>query len=245
MTTKTAWVAGSAAIAFALMVAGCSSASQDIARSPEARPRVLQNDVSRDYDIQPSVRSVRDTTSYAIAGKVAAWHEGPMIDVNGYANMYAILELDSAQAFKAPAPHARPTFVRVELGTLPVDDDGNVVELEAPDVQYTALSVDDVKKAIPRGTRVLLLAEEVMSDDPENPEFNPKVLRDWMTSDGSPLLEPHPQGLLVETAKGNYDSGVAETADVSHGQWPASPGYAGSISDGTFEALLRDVQQGS
>jgi hypothetical protein len=115
---------------------------------------------------------------------------------------------------------------------LPVDEAGKVIELTDPDVKYTALSLGDVAKAIPVGTRVIALGANVMVKDPNNPEFNPEVVKDWKTPDGSELMEGHPQGLLFETSGGGFESAIADRDDFTASGWPA-----------TFDGLLEDLRQ--
>lgn len=246
MRLKTPIAIAAAAMTLTLVMSGCGSSAENEASAPEIQAATLRGGASLDYTPQPSVRGVRDVVDYAVAGEVAAWHEGPLVTEGegGSATDFAVLELGSTSVVKSKSKDVEPRFILVELGGYWVDEHDKIIEPNNGS-SYTARTLADVKEAVPIGTRVLALGEEIGFADPDNPEYSAKILRDWKPDKGSVLFATHPQGLLLETADGRYDSGRVPLSEVSSDQWPASPDYKGSTEDGTFEALLRDVQQGS
>lgn len=211
-----------ASTALALSIAGCgTSDTRDVQAS------VIRGPVTADYNRLPSLAAVRDKVDYAISGTVAAWHVGPFVTEGGAATDHAVIELAATKVVKSKSKDTEPRFVLVELGGYRVDKQGKVIEPKNGS-RYTARTMTDVKKALPIGTRVLALGAKT-------------EMHGWKPVDGSALISTHPQGLLLETADGSYDSGLVEPSDVMFGQWPRSASYDGSTDEGSFEALLRDV----
>jgi len=197
---------------------------------------------SADYDIQPSVSALEQLEEYALLGKVVAWHEGPMHDLGGIALTYAVMETEVEQTFKSADGDASRRYTLVLQGALPVDERGEVIPRDEKNGRYAALSIDELKRAVPSGTRVIVLANELKVEEVDDGEMKLKILRDWEGKGDTPLLYPHSQGLLFEMADGGYESGGrAEQEEVAIKQWPASPDYRGAIRNGAFDALRREL----
>jgi len=244
--------ASALALSFVVGTAGCSTADASSTRE-QAAPTRPKPDVAAlrggmmgaDYNVQPSAAHVQRLAEYSVLGKVVAWHEGPrysngvkLSDGSQDVQLFGVMEIETEQDFKSPDGGAKRRFVRVYRGVLPFDEEGDVVP--APKgTFYSALSLGDLKRAIPLGTRVVVIANEIVVKEHRSDEGNVVVIRDWTQDEGSPLLTPYPQGLLFETGDGDYASGgMAEAQeDVAFGQWPASPEFTGSTRAGTFEAL--------
>lgn len=226
---------GPADVAFGTSEGTFEALLRDVKRDASKRPAVqalmMRGGVSIDYERLPSVAAVRDKVDDAISGTVTAWHAGPFVTGGGSATDYAVLELASTKVVKSKSKDLEPRFILVNLGMYNVNKQGKIIEPKNGS-RYTARTMADVKKALPIGTRVLALGAKTK-------------LRGWKPVDGSVLISTHPQGLLLETADGSYDSGLVEPSDVMFGQWPRSASYSGSTGEGSFEALLRDVSRSS
>lgn len=202
-----------------------------------------------DYEMQPSVRGVLAVPEHALVGTVVAWHPGPIVrDPDGIGDLFAVLEIKVEQRF-APSqsePEAdgeaasRRAYVRVSQGPFYLDEQGNVLPLENGNT-YAGVTLRDLRSAIPAGTPVLALGNAVTPDVYDYPGVESTVVRWWASDGGEPLIDAHPQGLLLETADGAYESGSAQPRDVAIAQWRASPKYRGPHERGAFASLIAEL----
>ncbi|MFV0433872.1 MAG: hypothetical protein ACK5LO_07840 [Leucobacter sp.] len=199
----------------------------------------VRNGVTYDYDVLQSVGEVAEVSPYVITGRVAAWHDGPVVYDQGDGTYYGVLEMEPEQVFIAPDGKTHDRFyVAVLRGTMLADEDGEPIPLRDPEAEYTALSLEELTEAIPVGSKGIVLAEEISFEDPENTEYTGRLVQEWNPkASGSPLLIAHPQGLLFETEDGGFESASAEQSDVTGGEWPAS-----DAGGGGFELLIKELE---
>jgi len=251
---KISHVIGAAGLSLALGLTGCGEANSATEMDTAEEMSVQRTNPDAeilhavagftDYNVQPSVSAVAERAQFVVLGKVVAWHDGPVHDLGGMALTYAVMETETEQTFKAADGESSRRYTLVFTGALPVDEHGDFVPLESEETRYTALSIDDVREAVPEGSRVIVLADEFEAEAGADGEAFLQVLRDWTVPGGGPLLYPHSQGLLFETSEGGYESGGrAEQEDISFEQWPTSKDYRGSTQDGTFAALIADLSK--
>jgi hypothetical protein len=201
---------------------------------------IVRGHAGSDYDVASSVVEVAQDAQAVIVGTVASWADGRVVRDGDDRRTSAAMEVVVAQSFTARGA-AQTVFVEVQRGGVLVDDAGAAIELD-DGASYDERSLADLERAVPVGTRVLVLAVEAPSDaEIAATGGGGKVSTSWSPPRaGAALLSPLPQGLLFEDADGTYVSGVADQSDVEHGQWPAAqPRTLGE--GGPFEQLLAQL----
>jgi len=254
------WAPIAAVAIAAVLVAGGCSPSGDDAGVPEqsaADSRVegppapavesarsvdgetVRGSADYDYDVASSVVEAAQAARTVVAGTVVSWTEGRAVRDGDDQRLSAVLEVLIDQAFATEEP-VETIFVEVQRRGVLVDEAGNVLELDEG-ASYDERSVSDLENAVPIGTRVLVLAVDAPSDEEiAATGGGQQVVTSWSAPrDGAELVSPLPQGLLFEDADGTYVSGVADQADVEHGQWPAAQQARGTGA--LFEQLLAEL----
>lgn len=238
-----------AAGVIALSVAGCSSEqpSPDSPPSqtsavPDGKPvidaAVIRGEQHLDYEMFPSVVAAAEHATTLVSGTVAAWHPGREIRDGNDLWKSAVIEI-TVKSSGGEQSAATKAYIEVSRGVNTVDKNGK--EIDPPSGRtYMQTSLEELRHAIPVGTRVIALNTLAPSDaEHEQASTYISVVKRWdPPSTGSSLLAPLPQGLLFEEADGGYASGVADQEDVEIDDWPA----AHKNNSSGFEQLLSQLR---
>lgn len=241
--------------ALALALAGCSSpvpetaapgpalAAEEQAMGVDAR--LVRCSAYPDYDVFPTLTSAAESLSVAVAGRVVGWTEGRSIIAAGVADRFAVLTVEVDEAAKVLDPGQKTTiYVSVARGVEALDETGNPIIHEGR--RSAVCSMEELKRAVPVGTRVIVLGMPTVSVAEQ--EYAPHVTvesPDAGLPAGGTLVDPYPQGLIFETASGGFVSGRAVDEDLArwaaHAATEAGNAANKSSSPGSFNNLVDEL----
>ena len=178
--------------------------------------------------------------TYAVSGTVSGWSPGRTVaaeDDDGTLDrsLFAVLEVTvESDHGRAAAP---PTLdVEVARGRDTADSEGHQTT-DKDERVYMYRTLDDLRAAVPVGTRVVVIGTAAPSTAQLHDEGSlvdvPRAVPTTAT-----LVRPLPQGLLFEAADGTLVSGVGELPDVLVGDWPGAHDPARA----TFDAVVSDLE---
>ena len=209
--------------------------------------RVVRCNVHYDYDVFPTLTSAAERVRVAVAGRVVGWAEGRSIIDAGDADRHAVLTVEVDEPAKVLTPSQETTiYVSVPRGAEALDKEGNPIIHEGQ--RSTVCSMEELERAVPVGTRVLVLGSPTVSVAEQ--EYAPHVkveTPDAGLPAGGTLVDPYPQGLIFETASGGFVSGRAEDEDVApwavNAATEAGNAANRSTSAGSFDNLVDELSR--
>jgi len=241
----------------ALALTGCSSSVPGTAapgptlaaeeQATDVDARVVRGSASYEYDVFPTLTSAAEKLRVAVAGRVVRWAEGRSIIDAGDADRYAVLTVEVDEPAKVLNPSQEATlYVSVPRGAEALDEKGNPIIHEGQ--HSTVRSMEELERAVPVGTRVIVLGLPTVSIEEQEYAPNVKVeTPDAGLPAGGTLVDPYPQGLIFETASGGFVSGIAGDEDIA--AWAVNAATeAGntanrSASPGSFDNLVDELGQ--
>jgi len=237
-----------AASVAALALMGCApggegsaiSASQIGGESPSALSSAapvidgatLRGYMAYDYDIAESAAALASRLPYAFLAEVVGWSDGysvlEHVEESGLAvaSRTALLEVKVTESFAGtPVPRGSTVYVDFARGVENVAADGSTDPRTSG-----AIPVEALRLAAPAGSRFLFVGYPGV--DPAD-----QIYAEYITvegagvglPEGATVVTPHPQGMLFETAGGDFVSARTGDADVR--------GWGGS-----FDALLSELR---
>lgn len=229
-------------LGLAALLGGCNSTSDDSAASSTAatgdpttndtecaptgravNAETIRGAVALDYQPLSSLtEAVATVADVAVAGRVTAWRSGPTSETDGRSTRSAILVVEVLHATEV-VDEAQRTEVQVRLHRrIPVTPPTTT----SP---WGAETLEELDRAAPVGTCVLIVASAPADDGAEGPV----------------LVNPLPQGFLLQTADGATAS-VRVPDDEVHPWTSHAAGVAGSTatnpdSPGSFQNLVDEL----
>jgi hypothetical protein len=156
-----------------------------------------------------------------------------------------VLTVEVDEAAKVLNPSQETTVhVSVPRGVEDLDETGNPIIHEGK--RGTVCSMEELERAVPVGTRVIVLGSPTVSVAEQ--EYAPHVTvesPDAGLPTGGTLVDPYPQGLIFETASGGFVSGAADDQDLA--PWAANAateagnGANKGNSPGSFNNLVDEL----
>ncbi|MDT0202877.1 hypothetical protein [Nocardioides sp. AE5] len=207
---------------------------------PSVDGEIVRGEAHADYDVAASVVGAAEPATVVVIGRVKSWAEGRIIHDGDSALKSAVLEVEVETSLVPRTVES--AFVEIDRGGTLIDEEGNEVELH-DGATYVQRSVEELRQAVPVGTRVVVLGVAAPTDEEIASTGGQQVIEAWVPPHGDDqLVSPVQQGLLFEDADGSYVSGVADQEDVEFGDWPAAGerGDAGG-SDGYFDQLVDEL----
>lgn len=220
---NTKLAAGAVASLLVFTVGGCASTTgttpEASGPSPTKQAAAPQRPVvdaavvrgSADYDYEPfaSITSASEVAEAGTVGEVVSWSEGRALSDGDEVDYSAVLKVRIVDALKPDGLSGEIMYVEVRRGG-EVMVDGKPFRHEGARAAYR--TIEDLDKAVPAGTRVIVLGLIAPSDKTlETESVTGHVVHSGAgLPAGAALVSPYPQGLLFETASGGFASGYAD-----------------------------------
>lgn len=191
---------------------------------PDARVEVdgsvVRGPNSYDYDRQDSLGEALTIAQVALSGRILGWEEGRILDHG-----------DIVQSFALLAVRVEESVGGVDAGDVAyVDLSRGIALTDAPPRgESTQRSIQDLRRAAPECARVIVLGDPVdgLEESGTVVETSDEVL-----PPGTVVIAPLLQGLILETADGGFDSGIADPADLdAWGERSSPDGFAALVDE--------------
>lgn len=208
-----------------LTVQGTSGTQLRVATEPQPagdrpviHPEVVRGSTDYDYAGFANIAEGVDETTVSFAGHVVGWSEGRALQDETEVRLTATLRVRVTDSFGVPdSIQDTEILVEVPRGGYVLDAQGE--EFRNPGASPAYRSIDDLRKAVPEGVRVIVLGDLAPSDEELEKATPGSRILDSGTrpSASAPLVAPYPQGLVLETESGDAASGLADGDPVVWG----------------------------
>lgn len=207
----------------------------EITQRPVVDAAVVRGTTAYDYEPFASITTAAHAAEWGAVGEVVGWSTGRTLEDGDVRDYSAVLKVRVRHAIAGsenfPDGHA---YVEVRRGGEVLVDGKPFRHKGAPAAFRT---VGQLQKAVPTGTRVIVLGLAAPSDATMENESSTGQIIDGgdRPPAGTTLLSPYPQGLLFETNHGNFASGIADGEDTWG--WPSK----GTDETERFAGLVEQV----